>query len=345
MILEIRPALTKDNVLSRISSLDIFKRYCENFQKIGEKFSDRDGDSKPSCIIDYYKGDLLYKDFGTVGSFRAIDYVANKYGLNFFQTLELINRDFSLGLGDDISKNIPVKPVVTNPPKLQHKSNEPTTIRVKRREWSEDSLGFWLSYGWTLELLLKARIFPISYFWITNPRKNLFNLRTKIAEDKLAYTIDYYFHKGVFRRKLYFPHQEIRFISNVDDTIVQGYPLLPKSGDLLIVTSSIKDCGPFWNLGYNAIAPNSENEFFNEQYVNKLKSRWKRIVIWFDNDFEKETNTGVKYGKYFADMYNLEYTYNPDGTAKDPSDFVYTYGLDAFKQLIDERLFHPRKRT
>jgi len=344
-MLEIRPDLTKSNILSRITSLDIFERYCENFTEVGKKFSDRDGDSKPSCLIDYYKGDLLYKDFGAIGSFRAIDYVANKFGVDFYTALEIINRDFKLGLGDSVSTDIPVKPAIIKPSIIQPKEAKPSIIKVKRTEWTEDNLKFWTSYGWDLELLERARIYPISYFWITNFRKGIYDYKTKVSKDSLAFTIDYYLHRGVFRRKLYFPHDEIRFISNVDDTIVQGYPLLPKSGDLLIVTSSIKDCGPFWKLGYNAIAPNCENEFFNNDFVEKLMSRWKKIIIWFDNDYTKPDNPGLKYAKHFADMYNLEYVYNPDNTAKDPSDFVYQFGLDAFKELACENLFHSGKCT
>ena len=58
--------LTKENVFNKISSYQVFKRYCSNFKEIGEKFvSDiRADDSNPSACISKINGDLLYTDFG-----------------------------------------------------------------------------------------------------------------------------------------------------------------------------------------------------------------------------------------------------------------------------------------
>ncbi len=337
-MIKIRPELTTKNVLVRVDSLDIFKRYCTSFKELDKKFRDRPDDNKPSSVISFWNGDYLFKDFGKTGSYRAIPYVAYSQGISYIEALKLINKDFQLGLGRDIDLEDPPKVK----PKLQTNSNKPkyltgselvTEIRVKRRAVVESDLKFWEGFGWTSRLLEAARIYPISHFWLTNPRKELFNYKIKIDENKLAYTFDYYFHKGVFRRKLYFPGEEIRFLSNADYTVVQGYPTLPKTGNLLFITSSLKDCGPFWRLGYPAIAPNTENELFYDTFIEKLKSRFARIIIWFDND-----ETGINFGKQFAEKYDLLYTYNPKNSAKDPSDFVYKYGLEEFQKLAEDTL-------
>jgi len=337
----IRPDLTKKNIFKRISSLDIFERYCDNFKKPGVKFRARNDDSQPSCIIDYWNGDLLYKDFGVPGSYRAVDYVAFKHNESFFDALKRINEDFQLGLGNDLDVTHSVKPKQSAShliPNREYSNKVPSIIKIKRRTLEQRDIDYWGSYGWTPDLLELARIYPISHFWITNPRKGVYNHKTKVNPDELAYSFDYYSHEDVFRRKLYFPGGDIKFLSNVDYTVVQGYPALPRFGDILIVTSSLKDCGPFWRLGYPAIAPNTENEFFYEAYVEKLNSRFKRIVIWFDND-----GPGIKNAKSFASYYNLEYIYNPPESAKDPSDYVYYKGLEEFSRLVSSQLTQTKK--
>ena len=109
-------------------------------------------------------------------------------------------------------------------------------------------------------------------------------------------------------------------------------------GDILFITSSLKDCGEFWLLGYNAIAPNNEETLFPESYIEKLKLRWKRIILWFDNDFTKKDNTGVRNAKKFSEKYGFEYYYTPDYSEKDPSDYVKTFGINNFKTLVDTYL-------
>ena len=60
--------------------------------------------------------------------------------------------------------------------------------------------------------------------------------------------------------------------------------MLPKSGDILVVTKSMKDVMVLYQLGIPAIAPISENCFLTEAQYNKLQSRFKYIVLLYDND-------------------------------------------------------------
>ena len=334
MLLRVVPDLNKKNILSRVSSYDIFKRYCENFKEVGVKFRERDDDTKPSCSIIDYSGDLLYKDFGRPGSYRAINYVAYKLGGSYRDAMETINKDFNLGLGASFNnKSTKVKDAVRDPELISNQistKEDPVIIKIKRKEWTTRDLNYWLAYGWNLSLLTRARIYPISHFWLTNNKKGFKDFKVIVKPEDLAYSYDYYYSNGIFRRKLYFPlDDKFRFISNVDYTIVQGYPLLPKSGNGLFITSSMKDIGPFINLGYSAIAPNSESEFFYPEYVEKLKSRWRNITIWFDNDLP-----GKQWAEHFANQYELNWVCNPPGYPKDPSDFVKASGLAKFNSLI-----------
>jgi hypothetical protein len=66
-----------------------------------------------------------------------------------------------------------------------------------------------------------------------------------------------------------------------------------------------------------------------------MKERWTNIIIWYNNDWDKPTNTGVVNAQRYSEKYNLPYFYNPDRTPKDPSDFSKKFGLLEFKKLLN----------
>lgn len=337
--------LTKENIFKKISSYDIFRTYSDNFVELNKPFcSDLRQDNNPSCSISFIKGDLIYTDFGE-GSYRAVDFVMRLFTLSYPEALNKINIDFNLGLGGTVITNKQYNytiPKIGGKPAF--KEHKPTIIRIKQRDYTTRDLEYWGQYCWTKELLEKARIKSLSYFWIDSDK--LDNQIFPVSVNELSYSFEYYWNAGedgksIFRRKIYSPERDKfgKWWSNVDNTIVQGFHLLPKEGgDLLVITSSLKDCGIFWMLGYNAIAPNNEESLFPQQYIGKLISRWKRIILWFDNDFTKKDNPGIKNAKKFNQKYGFEYFYTPDNTEKDPSDYIKQYGLQEFKQLIESKL-------
>lgn len=340
-MIRIGPPLITSNVYSRITSLDVFEKYCPNFKEIGRSFPSMfRNDLNPSVQISIIGNDLLYKDFGEEGSYRAIPFVARLFGTDYRGALEIINKDFKLGLGESLG-NFPSKPVNAKAREFFEKCSEIskvslTEILIKKRDFTLEDLTYWGQYYWTLEMLNSTDIVPISHFWSI---KASLNKKDFFVSDKYSYSFDYYFHKGVFRRKIYQPfNKPIKFVSNVDYSIVQGYKRLSKTGRVLFITSSLKDCGPFWRLGYDAIAPNSETSFFTEEFVQKLKQRFTKIIVWFDNDWDKKENTGVQNAIKFSTLFNLNHSYNPTNFPKDPSDFCKEHSLNEFNYLINKSL-------
>jgi hypothetical protein len=332
--------LSYRNVFNKVDSYDVFKAYCTNFKKIGEMFkSEFRDDQNPSCCIIHYGNDLLYTDFGEQpntysrnGSYRAINFVMRKFGLKYYDALQKINIDFGLGLGHmDIMPATKQKvPESKRSPIIEHST---TVLKIKKRPWKTKDLSYWSEYYWTREMLEKANIHPISHFWIHNYKHNN---RMFVVYDQ-AYSYDYYWSNGVFRRKIYFPLRQhgSRFISNVDDTIVQGWDLLPKeNGDTLFITKSFKDIGPFWRLGYHACAPNNEKSFIPEKvFEDKIRKRFEHIYIWYDND-----ETGISNAKLFSEKYRIPYIHTPLNDEKDPTDYAKKYGLNQFHTLLKSHL-------
>ena len=155
---------------------------------------------------------------------------------------------------------------------------------------------------------------PISHFWINN---NRFTCKS----------ISYAF-RFKNRYKIYSPYEEKnKWLSNTRKTDIQGYNQLPYKGEHLIITSSLKDVMCLYELGYPAIALQSEMQIPEEKLISELKSRFTTIDVLYDNDFDKETNPGQTVAKKICDLYGFKNICIPDEfKSKDPSDLVNKVG-------------------
>jgi len=339
-MIPVRKPLTKENILSLITSYDIFKFYSKNFKEVGKHFkSDFRKENNPSCCVAKVGKDLLYTDFGTGQSFRAINFVMALYGLSYREALQRINRDFNLELGEFSNITQPIEKIEKTGityGEIDFLEKTASIIKKRKRPYTEKDLKYWNSYCWTKEMLEEARTESISHYWING-------LMWKVPEDELAFSYEYYFHSGRYQRKLYFPERkEYRWISNTDNTIVQLVDVMPKTGDILFITSSKKDAGIFWrmnrdkmfgNLTIHGVAPNSETMFVPERWFSKVKNRYKKIIIWYDND-----ETGIRNAKKFSEKFSIPYFYNPLGMEKDPSDFCKNKSIHEFCKLVKNYL-------
>ena len=330
--------LSKDNIYEKISSYDIFKHYSDNFQTINKNFSSDFGeDSVPSCCIAQINGDLLYTDFRTNKSYRAIPFVMEKLGLTYFEALQQINVDFNLKLGENYPLNFKFKSkkgIIHPPKKIIEKP--PSIIQKKQRPFTKKDLEYWNKFYWTEEMLTKSNTQSISHYWING---TMFIVKPK----ELAFSYEYYYNNKRKQRKLYFPERtNFKWFSNTDNTIVQLVDVMPKYGDVLFITSSKKDAGIFWRLQLDnmfpnkiihGVAPNTEGGFPIEKWFLKIKERYKHVIIWYDND-----STGIQNAKKYSEIYNIPYMYNPENTPKDPSDFAKSLGLNEFYKLLKQKI-------
>ncbi len=214
------------------------------------------------------------------------------------------------------------------------KSQRATIIQIRRRQFNDKDLEFWNQFGITIETLNLFNVFPVSHYWINGKLIN---------GSEYCYSYDFYWEDNVFRRKIYQPFdKKFKWFSN-GGKVCQGEVNMPNSGELLIVTKSMKDVMTLWELGFQAISPPSESTFLPEQYFLKQKERFKRIIIWYDNDFDKELNTGQLKGLEFSNQYGIENIFIPlKYECKDISDFYREYGKEQSVNLI-EKLLNEKK--
>jgi hypothetical protein len=336
MILTTRPPVSKELLLEKVSELDIFRLFCRDFSKIGKKFKSpilvegRPNVGKEAAVILWKASkSLVFYDFRLGKSFNCINFAILMTGLSFADVIQYLSKRF--GLMDGTWTKIRQAPIHNE--ETIERAALPCIITVKYESWKKESLDYWLQYGWKPFMLDLANIRPIEKFWLAyNSDKRIEYDRTKIGH--ISFTYDFFKVDNIFRRKIYCPltdNKNLKWKNNTNKGIIQALNTIDEHIDTLYLTSSMKDCGPYWTLlGHPcAIAPNSESTLLYPDQVRMMKQMSDHQVIWYDNDATGRFNALKQ-----ANLYGFEARWNPMGSPKDQSDYVKERGLREFKKLI-----------
>jgi DNA primase len=155
----------------------------------------------------------------------------------------------------------------------------------------------------------------------------------------------YEFENDSFKAYLPLETGEKKWVSNASKDILQGYEQLPKEGDHLIITKSLKDVMVLYELGFNAVAVQGETSYPDETVMEELKQRFSKIVVLFDNDGVFNPPKGVagkgkQATKKFCTKFDLPYFFITG--AKDVSDFIKEYGFESAKNEIEYGMGKPQ---
>lgn len=328
--------LTKDNILNKITKEDIFNYYCPHN---GNKFfkSEFRSEKLPSAIIYWNTNNPIYKDFGEAYSLDCFEYVMRKYNISFIHALDRINKDMKLGLAELSNSYENTNKFKEPEHKVLYKDNaskSKTIINVKYKEkngkiyFDNEDIDYWTNtYFVRVKTLVRYKTFPIKWFEVIKD-----NRQYRVSPKTITYTQNYYVDDlGILRRKIYSPFElDFKWTSNITTLVVQGIKNLPKNGDLLIITKSMKDLLVLTELGYIAIATNNETSFMPIDVLDGLKKRFKKIIILFDND-----ETGIKFSEILCKEYELSSIFTP---LKDASDTIKEYKPKITKEIIDEQI-------
>lgn len=320
--------LSPEYILSRISEESIMYFYLGiDLTRKGLFRSPLREDKCPTCsIFRNGKGKLIYKDFATGDYLDAISIVMKKFDCTFKDALTIIANDFGIIKNSDLSKN--KGKINLDIPKVEEK--EFAKIQVEIQDFSENELRWWNKYGISLDLLKRYNVFSCKHVFLNGHL---------MASSQQHCPIYGYYGKKYHNEELwriYFPKRKsFRFVTNWPSKKIQGYDQLPKKGKILVITKSMKDTMLFASLGIPSCSPNSETQFISDTMLTKLKERFGKIVVIFDND-----ETGIKFMNSLKKKYpELLYTWIPrDSGAKDISDFYKLYGKKRTIELIKEFL-------
>ena len=267
---------------------------------------------------------VFYKDFGTGEHGSIFDLLGRMWNRTFSETITKIWDDIDRVKHNRINLNRTRRGVI-------HKSN--SILEVRTRQWFDYDMEYWNSYGISREWLEFGDVYPISHILITRD-----NITKIIPAEKLAYV--YVERKdGKVSLKVYQPKsQRLKWLSKHDSSVWDLWSRLPDRGDTLFITSSRKDALCLWkNTGIPSVSLQGEGYVPKEKVINQLKQRFGRVIIFFDNDYDKDENHGHIYASRLSGMFDLDMVEIPsEYKSKDPSDLFKNHGAETFRRVIKE---------
>lgn len=314
--------ITLDYILSRVSEYDIYAAYIGNF-KVGMIYnSPLRKDKTPSfgCFYSRKTKQLLFKDHGTGECGNVIKFVSLITGLTNYS---------------DILNDIVNKLKITNDTHLdsskQYIPSTETVIGVVRQEFTDTDINYWKQFNIQVETLKKFGVSSIKYYLCNGIVKSVYK------EENPMYAYKVYNHF-----KIYKPYADkyTKWRNNLTELDIQGYKQLPKVGDILIITKSMKDVMCLYEMGIPAISPSSESTFIPNKVLEQLKKRFKRIIILFDRD-----SSGCKSSIKIWNKYKLKPLFiNKRFKSKDISDAIKYNGFSTIKEWIINEINNERNR-
>lgn len=276
MISSGRSSFTLDDVLRVASEAQIVSYYLGILKVPCIINSPLRQDRHPSFGLYSPNGtEINYIDFSTRDSGTIFTLLKNMWNLDYPEVFKRICQDFS----KFNSKATVIKSSKCNVTSQGSSSN--IDMKCKVREWKDYDLEYWASYGITLPWLKYANVYPISHKIIIKDGKEFV-----FGADKYAYAY-VEFKEGKTTLKIYQPFNKrgFKWANKHDRSVISLWTKVPKTGDKIVVCSSLKDALCLWaNTSIPAIAIQGEGYGISNTAINELKRRYKEVYILLDND-------------------------------------------------------------
>lgn len=299
--------ITTKNLATDINEVPqtyIFERYCNLKEKLtGQnvriKSMFNPSDTKPSMFIYYdkHKNTYKFKDFSSGHQGSAIDLVKLLKNKTFSEAVNLIINEYNNQNESYKTENL-----------KEHPRFKVTEYEI--RNWTKEDSTYWLSYNIGSSLLKRYNVYPLEGYVMSKPDKSFH------VSGNYIYG---YFTKDGELYKVYQPKKPDKKFIKVK-SYLQGSEQL-NNKDYLVITSSLKDImtTASFNLNLDLIAPDSENSFISDKLMKQYLSKYKKVLVMFDND-----DAGMKAMGKYKEKYNIPHVYI--GMEKDISDSVKKYG-------------------
>lgn len=321
----LKPNITKDFILSKVNQESIMQHYT------GLDVSSKKLMLSPFRVDNHFtvsfyksKSNILYlHDFATNEHINCFQAVMKKFGVNYYEALDIIAKDFNLTEGENTNVK-KEKPIIIS----SLKETKPAKIQVQIKDYTKEELEWWKQFGISKKTLKKFHVYSLEHIFINN--------ELRFTSSNKCPIYGYYFGKdknGVEKWKIYFPLKDnYRFLNNLSKKVLQGYHQLPKTGDLLVITKSMKDLMAMYEFGISAVSPNSETLFVEDKKLEEFKQRFKHILVIYDNDRPGLHNMWLIRKQHPE----LNYYFLPWYLSKDFTDSIKLVGVENMKEYINE---------
>lgn len=330
--------LSVEELLKRVSQESIFELIFKEPIIYGKKYkSIFRTDNNPNCRFQIREDNtVLFIDFGDITRHRscigsimeykklsmqsAINYIAEK--LNITHQSPIIfevkpQQNLSHQKKDIISKDI---------------------ITYDKISYDKRHILDWSRFLIKKEELLSDNVFATNRIYIQKSSKK----RKVINLYYPSYAIDF-----ISSVKIYQPYsKDYKFITNCSENDIGNIDNLPATGDRLIIQKSYKDYRVLRNMELeNIVWLHNEGCIPDEDILFNLMSRFKKIVIFFDNDL-----TGIKAARKLRNQLyrispiadidivwlprRLKDLENHNRFLKDPSDFIHKEGRADLREIL-----------
>lgn len=327
-----------------ISDYDILYHYVPEFKGWGKIRSNiRHNDKDASLQFTYRNGKASISDFGTTHlGMTVFQYLSLYLSVSEETVYKAINRDFNLGLDDTYSQREKVSVIPQKEGKRlfrKEEESEPWDIRYTSRRWGSWKIDreFWYDGGGiSVKTLNLFNVLPATHYWLRNSKTEVGFIASEESPTYI-YLPDKSLDIKGYKRKVYNPFkQEGKWHNSLPNTACLALHTLPAYGNTLLIQTSLKDTMTCFELFKDEDIWNvdlfSESKFLSNELFLTLQRRFKRIIIFGDND-----TTGVRQATQFSQENGIKYTHFPvEYTEKDPYGMVRSKGQDFTKKLMLE---------
>lgn len=294
-------------------------------------------DTQPGCWFEEYNGRIAFIDFADTPPKPkdCFQIIMKTKKLSFYESLELVNSHFNLGLGDN---NGNLKEKIKQNDCVEEKNIEKTfkerVITILPRDFNYKDKLFWKQYKISKQNLIEDKVVPVEIYRFISRKGNIVTI--KPIDICYAYTM--FTNK---KCKIYRPYgdKDTKWLTNCNQNDIGCYESLPEEGNLLIITKSYKDCRVLRNLDFHSIWLQNEGMFPSKEILQDLCKRFKKIIVWFDND-----STGITNGRYLVNLINEIHKEKAKNIflppillkeeIKDPSDLISKKGEEELKLFL-----------
>ncbi len=286
-------------------------------------------DNNTSFYVTYFpNGDVGFKDFATgpVGNFWK--FVQIKENKSFDSALLWVYLRLK-GAG------------YTSLPKIKQNGLKSFkfTLGVSRVNWNESNLEYWKSYGISLATLNRYRVDPIKTIYFYPGTSN----ESSISVDSNNSYVYKEIKDGEIYLKTYCPLADRRSkwfaVADSKSGVWHGWSQMRQFGELLFIDTSLKDVMVAHETfpQYDSVSMYAETLNPKPQIILELKKRFKKIIIFGDNDYSNPNNPGKKNAARISELFDSKYILIPEKYGcKDRAELRKKVGKEEYIKIINK---------